>query len=874
MDSKELVFEFWGKSDRNTPTRTHPLLAHSADVAAVMEALLNLPVYQKIFATTAGRKLDEATAGRFSVCAGLHDVGKTTTGFQAKNKSRIHTNGHIRPMGALCDSGFHKKFFQIFPWLIQWGDTVFDFLTCMCGHHGSFPMVIEEAANNHSIANQCANLWSTNLPSGLSPFDGLASLAEHLQIWFPQAFHAEAPALPEFRPVQHLFTGLLMMADWIGSDEKFFPYASSNFNPTDYIQHARERASDALQTMRLDTSRIRSSVRFPTTFYEQFQMNPLPTQNLFEMIPLSPGGSLVIVEAETGSGKTECALRHFIRLFKASAVDSLYFANPLRFAATQLQKRVSFQMGKIFGEREMPTVLAVPGYVVVDDREGIRLPEYSVQWPDDEDPRRNWAAEHPKRYLCAPCAVGTIDQVLLSVLKAPHSHLRAAALCRSLLVIDEVHASDSFMTRITESLVELFALCGGHILLMSATLGGAIRERYLRIFTTKKQSIHALPPDLNSCVNTPYPLISTTTSPGRLIPSSGGKTKSVSITLHPFMTSPEAFVSLALDSARQGACVLVLRNSVSAAVKTLKTLENQCGNTPQSLLFSVNGVPTLHHARFAPNDRRLLDIEVEAFFGKEGKKRRPSIIVTTQTLEQSLDVDFDLLITDLSPADVLLQRIGRLFRHDRPRPLAFQNPHCYILLPGNDKNWLLSPEARRYQFGRERAYEDIRSIAATWMLLEKIVSEDSVLHIPPMNRLFVEHATHPEALSKLAKSLGPEWEQVTVNIMGTKGAKRQQATYDIISWKNEYSAGNVSAVDDHAVVTRLGLNDAVVNFASPLPGPFGVPVDKITIPGWMLLGKDLSELDSSIVAESIEGGIIFSACGGIFRYDRYGLERR
>ncbi len=870
MEFPDSVRGFWGKSDRNDPSRTHPLLAHSADVSAVVEALLGLPVYRRIFKAICGVELDNTTSARFSVFAGLHDVGKTTAGFQAKNRGGSRTHGHIMPMGALCDEGFRKNFLEIFPWLSEWGESASDFLTCTFGHHGSFPSTIDEACGSDVIAAQRVKLWKEKLPSGLSPLDGLKSLADHFEIWLPDAFIKSAPALPEMEPVQHLFTGLLIMADWIGSDEQFFPYTDPDESLESYFDKARERAAKSLRIMRLNVERQRSQAVFPQTFYEQFQYEPLPAQAVIENLKLDSGGSLVILEAETGSGKTECALRHFLRLFEAGMVDSLYFANPLRFAATQLQKRVARNMETVFGEGEMPTVLAVPGYLVVDDREGMRLPGFSVLWPDDCDARRNWAAEHPKRYMCAPCAVGTIDQALLSVLKAPHSHLRAAALARSLLVIDEVHASDHFMARIIESLVELFAICGGHVLMMSATLGGVARERFLHIFRTKK-AIGRFPiPEEEDCITTPYPLISSTVS-GPAVPASAGREKKVEIELLPILTLPEKVASAAIQAAEAGACVLVLRNSVAPAIETLKELEKHSMNN-KGLIFSVEGSLTLHHARFAPVDRSRLDQEIEHIFGKKGKGRRPCVIVATQTLEQSLDVDFDLLITDLCPSDVLLQRIGRLFRHERARPPSFQSPRCIVLVPEGGKEWLPKRGASRHQFGEERAYEDERSVAATWELLEERIAADGILRIPDMNRLFVEKSTHPSILSSLAKRLGPEWEEVTVKVAGGRGAKRQLAAHDIITWTKGYSADSVASADDQKIATRLGINDARVFFLNPLPGPFSLSVDRMTIPGWMLQGKDLSELDEGVEACPIEGGFGFTVCGEDFIYSRYGLE--
>ena len=131
--------------------------------------------------------------------------------------------------------------------------------------------------------------------------------------------------------------------------------------------------------------------------------------------------------------------------------------------------------------------------------------------------------------------------------------------------------------------------------------------------------------------------------------------------------------ALSLRAARDGAKVLVIRNTVSNAVETQEALEQAAGRD-SDLLFSVNGIPTLHHSRFAPDDRSLLDSEVEARLGRN-RASGGLIVVGTQTLEQSLDIDADLLTTDLCPVDVLLQRIGRLHRHRRgDRPEGYKAP--------------------------------------------------------------------------------------------------------------------------------------------------------------------------------------------------------
>ena len=167
---------------------------------------------------------------------------------------------------------------------------------------------------------------------------------------------------------------------------------------------------------------------------------------------------LLIIESETGSGKTEAALWRFARMYEAGLVDGLYFALPTRAAATQLHGRVTRFVERMFPPENRPgTVLAVPGYVRAGDVGGHHLQNYEVWWDDQADAAtrsRRWAAESAKRYLAAQIAVGTVDQAMMAALKVRHSHMRAACLSRNLLVVDEVHASDPYMRRILKALLD------------------------------------------------------------------------------------------------------------------------------------------------------------------------------------------------------------------------------------------------------------------------------------------------------------------------------------------------------------------------------------------------------------------------------------
>ena len=174
---------------------------------------------------------------------------------------------------------------------------------------------------------------------------------------------------------------------------------------------------------------------------------------------------------------------------------------------------------------------------------------------------------------------------------------------------------------------------------------------------------------------------------------------------------------------------------------------------------------TLHHGRFAAEDRRFLDAKVEERFGKHAPAG-PSLVVATQTLEQSLDVDADLLITDLAPIDVLLQRIGRLHRHDRSdRPAGFEHARCIVLLPSSPDLTSFLKRAR-HGIGKERAYDNLLAVEAA----RRLVEGGPTWSIPADNRRLVEAGTHEERLRQMAEALSPEWLRYWQQYKGGQGA--------------------------------------------------------------------------------------------------------
>ena len=443
---------------------------------------------------------------------------------------------------------------------------------------------------------------------------------------------------------------------------------------------------------------------------------PRPVQEVVATAPLDH--PLLILESETGSGKTEAAVMRFASLWRAGLVDGLYFAVPTRAAAKQLHRRIDDALRQLFpAEAWVETVLAIPGYLVAGKVTGYADSDYRVYWadkPDEEERAARWSAESVRHFLSATAAVGTVDQALLGGLKVKWAHLRGASLARSLLVVDEVHASDTYMTQLLRTLLQGHLDLGGHALLMSATLGATARVA----LSNRRARLESPEPD--EAETTPYPAL---TLAGNGAPEvhpikSTGLSKAVSIRIEPWLADPARVAELAYSQGKKGAKVLVIRNTVATAQAVFDELLDQGGG---DLALAVAGVPTLHHSRFAVEDRLLLDDAVEQVLGKERTLRGGQVVIGTQTLEQSLDIDADFLISDLCPVDVLLQRIGRLHRHrETKRPKTCATPRCVVLASADGLESGLDGELLRHGLGiseRGGIYRDLLAVEQTQSLI-------------------------------------------------------------------------------------------------------------------------------------------------------------
>ena len=865
----------WAKSDRENPGCIHLLEHHLADVGACFEALMRQPNIRQRLATTGDfNDLNESLVARLSVFAALHDIGKVNMGFQTQiwklddlpGKSNPRRAGHTDDMvPVLTDQDYTTAgwFFDALRWddFLTWddrgGETVCAMLVATLSHHGRPLQLDEDRRENPAI-------WRTF--GDLKPDDCVRLMGRLLRLWFPAAFASGGPPLPCAPPFQHMFLGLCNWADWIGSNKEWFPYVDAPQD--DYIKTARKRAKQAIDAIGLNLSAQRSDFKGVPEFGTLFDIPGSPNSIQKTVLDTPLDRPLVIIESETGSGKTEAALWRFARVYEARLVDGLYFALPTRSAAVQIHERVERFIANLFPHGAPHVVRAVPGYEPGADASSVAMQDYKPWYEDRHDDDRPWASRNPKRYLAAQIAVGTVDQAMMGALQVKNAHMRAACLARNLLVVDEVHASDTYMSVVLEALLDAHVGAGGYALLMSATLGSAARHRWLH--HGRKEG-----PPLAEAICAPYPAVSMSDGgDDNLIPAGeNDQAKTVSVEASPTMHDFNDTARRALTAARAGTKVLVVRNTVDHAVKTQQVLEELAEAGDAGLLFAVEGVPTLHHGRFAACDRAVLDKRIEEVLGK---CRQPGgrVVVGTQTLEQSLDIDADLLITDLCPVDVLLQRIGRLHRHkDNKQPRDYAKPKCIVLTPPDDDLApLLTDGQRANGLGpKGYVYEDLRILKAT----RRLVSEHPEWHIPEMNRYLVERATHPEVLNAITEEMGDDWKEHTLNTEGGEIADRQHARGHTVKRDKSFFEDNRDVLfvsDEERIRTRLGDDRIDIALDPPQPSPFDASkkIDKLAVSVRWLPDEDVTE---SVTPSPTDGSFTFAVGDRRFVYDRMGLRR-
>jgi CRISPR-associated endonuclease/helicase Cas3 len=676
----------WAKS-RSLPEAqpalvAHPLLWHLLDVAAVASALaLTMPALLPLaerFGT------DRSTVGRaMAFLAALHDIGKANWKFQAKQPElwpghAFPEFGHL-PFDAIEKStekhgavtaaylwevdgqqgALAKNLKSVFPTLGRRARTTLAFV--IGGHHGE-PLVqtlsIPDAANPASAKN------APFIAAALEMAAVITTLIDPPALAWPEDDHEIF--LSRFG---WALSALLPTADWIASNEQWFPPVSPMVEPANYWTEARERAAAAIKRAGLLPALIAPAVpeRTLTNLISDASIRLTPLQKEGFAASLAPSGpTLAIIEDATGAGKTEAALTLAHRLMAAGQADGLYFGLPTMATANAMYGRLAASYRALFSELTQPSLVLAHGKA---NKDTAFLASLAGNLETDVEAVSahcaGWIADDRRKALMAQAGAGTIDQALMAALPVRYQSLRLFGLQSKVLILDEIHAYDSFMLAEIEALLTLHAMLGGSAILLSATLPVATRGKLLAAFASGAGLAKPTPR------STAYPLLSLCDGDGLREIALPLAERSARCVAAERLDSVEAAEALALRLASQGAAVALIRSTVDAAIES-----------HQRLAESLPGRVELFHARFLFQERMAIETDVLERFGKAGsaETRCGRVLVATQVIEQSLDLDFDALITDVAPIELLIQRAGRLWRHQRTgRPIA--EPILHVITP-------------------------------------------------------------------------------------------------------------------------------------------------------------------------------------------------
>lgn len=685
----------WAKAGAapGASSRFHPLVCHSLDVAAVARTLLEKvlpPVARHIVADGLGLSLADVTQW-VALLAALHDTGKASPAFQAKVPALADWLREIGlpfprmnepvPHGTITTAVLNDLLVQ------RCGlprPAAFALATITGGHHGFFPDAPSTLRVPLSALGGPA--WTALRALFL---DGLIEVLE--------VAHAPLQAPPH--PVSIFLAGLVAVADWIASNIRHFDYAGRAggapvpIDLPEYWEAAGPRADAALTA--LGWNHWRASAR-PIAFQQVFPLlRPRPVQEAVEFLTRSlEDPALVILEAPMGEGKTEAAMYLAEHWAAATSARGAYFALPTQATSNQMFVRVRDFLSRRRAERitlqlvHGRAALSADLLAMIEKSEVVSSDETACVYDEDaDDDGHVVAAEwftYRKRGLLSEFGVGTVDQALLGALQTRHVFVRLFGLAHKVVILDEVHAYDTYMTSLLERLLEWLAALRSPVLVLSATLPAERRQSLLRAYAQGLGLTGA--PAVQSASYPRLTWLSNASVGAQHVPIDAASTREVRLRAVDGRLAADGTFALghSLRAALAGGgCAVVICNTVRRAQQVYRALAPHFGGA------GSDGAPMLDllHARFTFEDREERERRVLRRFGRAGDARpETAVLVATQIVEQSLDLDFDLLVTDLAPADLILQRLGRLHRHRRGRPAALAEPEVWLCMPPVDES--------------------------------------------------------------------------------------------------------------------------------------------------------------------------------------------
>lgn len=815
-DGLQSYYRYWGKAEKDGDGY-HLLPYHCLDVAAVGHQLfsMNAALRAKIISTTG---LNDTACDRWlKLFLALHDLGKFSESFQnlrpdllemlqgktsAKSYAIRHDSlGNLLWRDKLWDEEMASEtpvFSEIGKELDSWQDIIRAIIAACTGHHGSPPTL--QGPNNGRLL--CSSYFSDD--------DFVAAYEFVRDVGSNFSYQKDDPGLSSPFELEEkiqrgswLIAGFVVLCDWIGSNNMWFPFQQKPMSLADYWQNfSLPQAKRALNEAGIGTS---ESLSYGMTFSRLFPTitQPTPLQRHVAVCPTAGDPQLFILEDVTGSGKTEAALLLAGRLMASGRGNGLFMALPTMATSNAMYERLISVYRRLYADDATPSLVLshAARHLSASFMASVAGTE-KTSAADDENGTAQcsaWLADNRKKALLADVGVGTIDQALLSILPARFQSLRLFGLAGHILIVDEVHAYDPYMNKLLQNLLTFHAALGGSAILLSATLPRHIRQQLLAAFDRGCGEQHI--PQAESC---DYPLVSCFSQETGIAETAIEATPQRRCSVAVKLISEQAeVVRHILETTRKGQCVCWIRNTVHDALAGYESLKSHM-DADKLMLF---------HARFAMGDRLEIEKAVTKAFGRKSgeEERRGKVLIATQVVEQSLDLDFDLLVSDLAPMDLLIQRAGRLHRHPRDvngNPLSEgkdrREPPCMIVhgpLPDDDAagDWYKS-------VFKEAAFV-YPSHGCLW-LTARLLADKAVLRMPDDARelieaAFSEHADKiPEPLRQRDEKAEAIWQ-----------ADKSLAHINMLKLDEGYTATINQWREDMKTPTRLGGMETTVRLA-------------------------------------------------------------
>lgn len=765
-NGKNLIYLYWGKSQKDSQKelRYHLLVYHSLDATAVAEYWLETsPVLRRLLT-----KNSEAVKAWLLFFIALHDIGKFDIRFQLKVKEirnqiyPLSEASGLMPIhsfkydhGAIGLAHLYKAYMSLFD--IEEDDdsftTFFDdpdegswdlwapWAEAVCGHHGrivhtgfagdsSLPMTVPESFSEYD---------------GQARIDWIKTLSELFLSPYGLTYESQPP---EMGKEQAVFAGFCSICDWLGSALPVEEYRKEVlFLDSYYMQVKQNFAPEILRNSGLMGQR--KSYRGIEKLLKKGS-KPLQLQTVVDDIEFSSG--LYIVEGPTGSGKTETALGLAWKMMEKDLGESIVFALPTQATANAMFDRMEILAKRLF--EKGPNLILAHGNSSYN-KEFLKLIQNSEEINEGLIQCTRWLSQSRKRAFLGQLGISTVDQVLTSVLPVRHRFIRGFGLGRSILIVDEIHAYDTYMYGLLSEVIKVQKAVGGVVILLSATLPERQRQRLVSAWNPGLPLSEITPTD-------PYPVITQVTDglirryvpsidqlpPKREINFETRKSPSISIGIE--------IIEEILHVAEAGSNVVVVCNTVGEAQKVYESLKSKSSVT--ILLF---------HSRFTLHHRQEIEDTLLEKYGPDASVGTGSIVVATQVVEQSLDLDFDWMVSQLCPCDLLFQRIGRIQRHankDSHRIKADTASDCCVVVPEN-------PEDRKDYGATSIIYENFRVLHRTMQLLE---NQTEALVFPHAYRSWIEAVYSEEAWENEEEVLQLAYEEYIYNIEFPHDSEAQQ----------------------------------------------------------------------------------------------------